>query len=79
MYGRVSAETLNALRLLDSFAVATFDIPLRNESFSAPYLCCRFPKLPPMCGYATTRCTLAWRILRGSTDSTFAIRRSAAV
>jgi hypothetical protein len=40
MFGRVSAETLNALRLLDSCAVAnaveTFDIRLRNESFSAP-------------------------------------------
>jgi len=58
MFGRVSAETLNALRLLDSCAVAnaveTFDIRLRNESFSAPCLCCRFPKLPPMVGYATT-------------------------
>jgi hypothetical protein len=58
MYGRVSAETLNALRLLDSCAVAnaveTFDVRLRNEGFSAPCLCCRFPKLPPMVGYATT-------------------------
>lgn len=44
--------------LLDSCTVAnaieTFDVRLRNEGFSESYLCCRFPKLPPMVGYATT-------------------------
>lgn len=58
MYGRVSTETLNALLMLDSCAIANaieiFDVRLRNEGFSHPCLCCRFPRLPPMVGYATT-------------------------
>ena len=35
-------------------AIEAFDVRLRNEDFSEPCLCCRFPKLPPMVGYATT-------------------------
>jgi 4-hydroxy-4-methyl-2-oxoglutarate aldolase len=58
MHTRVSTETLNALRLMDSSSVAnaieTLDIRLRNEGFAAPSLWCRFPKLPPMIGYAAT-------------------------
>jgi 4-hydroxy-4-methyl-2-oxoglutarate aldolase len=58
MHARVSAETLDALRLLDCCSVANaveaFDVRLRNEGFSEPRLCCWFPKLPPMVGYATT-------------------------
>jgi 4-hydroxy-4-methyl-2-oxoglutarate aldolase len=58
MHDLVSAETFKALLLLDSCSVAnaieTFDVRLRNEGFSEPCLCCRFPKLPPMVGYATT-------------------------
>jgi 4-hydroxy-4-methyl-2-oxoglutarate aldolase len=58
MHGQVSAETLNALLLLDSCSVANaieaLDVRLRNEGFSEPRLFCRFPKLPPMVGYATT-------------------------
>jgi len=48
MHGPVSAETLNALLLLDSCSVANaieaLDVRLRNEGFSEPRLCCRFPK-----------------------------------
>jgi hypothetical protein len=58
MHGPVSAETFNALFLLDSCSVANaieaLDVRLRNEGFSEPRLCCRFLKLPPMVGYATT-------------------------
>jgi 4-hydroxy-4-methyl-2-oxoglutarate aldolase len=58
MHGSVSAETLNALLLLDSCSVANaieeLDVRLRNEGFSEPCLCCRFPKLPPMVGFART-------------------------
>jgi 4-hydroxy-4-methyl-2-oxoglutarate aldolase len=58
MESRVSAQTLNALGLVNSCTVAnaieTLEVRLRNEGFSNDSLCCRFPKLPPMVGYATT-------------------------
>jgi 4-hydroxy-4-methyl-2-oxoglutarate aldolase len=58
MHAPISDETLSALLLLDSSSVANaievFDVRLRNEGFCEPRLCCRFPKLPPMVGYATT-------------------------
>jgi hypothetical protein len=48
MHGSVSAETLNALLLLDSCSVANaieeLDVRLRNEGLSGPSLRCRFPK-----------------------------------
>ena len=54
----VGAETLEALRALDTCDVAnaieSFDVRLRNEGYTDPNLHCRLPHLPPMVGYALT-------------------------
>jgi len=49
---------LDRLRQLDSCTVANaierFNVRLRNEGFADGTLHCRFPRLPPMVGYAVT-------------------------
>jgi 4-hydroxy-4-methyl-2-oxoglutarate aldolase len=54
----VDAQVLNALRALDSCTVSNaierLDVRLRNEGFITGATRCRFPKLPPMVGYAAT-------------------------
>jgi regulator of RNase E activity RraA len=54
----LTPEQLEALRRLDGCtlanAIETFDIRLRNEGFTEGSLCCFFPRLPPIVGYAAT-------------------------
>ena len=54
----VSNAVLENLRLLDtcsvSNAIERFNVRLRNEGFVSGAMKCRFPKLPPMLGYAVT-------------------------
>jgi 4-hydroxy-4-methyl-2-oxoglutarate aldolase len=54
----VSAAALQALRRLDSCAVAnaieTFDVRLRNEGFTDGRIRCMFEALPSVVGYAVT-------------------------
>lgn len=53
-----SAEQLEALRRLDTCAVAnaidTFDVRLRNEGYTDSTIRCLFPRLAPMLGHAVT-------------------------
>jgi 4-hydroxy-4-methyl-2-oxoglutarate aldolase len=54
----LNADEYAALAGLSSCAVANaiegFNVQLRNEGFTAGYLACRFPELPPVLGYAFT-------------------------
>jgi regulator of RNase E activity RraA len=54
----LSAQQLQALRQLDACtlanAIETFHERLRNEGFVDHTVRCRFPRLPPMVGYAVT-------------------------
>lgn len=59
MASTLSPEVLAALRALDtcsvSDAIERTGVRLRNEGFSnSTELCCRFPQLAPMVGYAVT-------------------------
>lgn len=58
MHSPVSQEAFDFLLTSDSCAVANaielFDVRLRNEGFSQSSLCCRFPGMSPMVGYAAT-------------------------
>jgi regulator of RNase E activity RraA len=59
MISPLSPETLAALRALDtcsiSDAIERTGVRLRNEGFTnSTELCCRFPELAPMVGYAVT-------------------------
>ena len=55
---QLSVETFEALRRLDtctvSNAVEAFGVRMKNEGFIHGPVHCRFPKLPPMLGYAVT-------------------------
>jgi 4-hydroxy-4-methyl-2-oxoglutarate aldolase len=54
----LNPEQLESLRALDACtlanAIETFDRRLRNEGFTDQSLCCLFPELPPVVGYAAT-------------------------
>ena len=54
----LTAEELNALRLIDTCMVAnaveTFNLRLRNTGFTDGSIRCMFPDAPPMAGYAAT-------------------------
>lgn len=54
----LSAEELEALRRLDTCAVAnaieTFEVRLRNEGYADASVRCMFPNLTPLVGYAAT-------------------------
>ena len=58
MNAPISLEILEALRGLDSCAVAnaieSFDVRLRNEGFTDGRVQCQFPRLGPMVGHAVT-------------------------
>jgi regulator of RNase E activity RraA len=55
---QLSPAILEALRSLDTCAIANaiecLDVRLRNEGFTNSTIRCRFPKLPPMVGFAVT-------------------------
>jgi 4-hydroxy-4-methyl-2-oxoglutarate aldolase len=54
----LTPEQLESLRALDACtlanAIETFNRRLRNEGFTDQSLCCLFPELPPIVGYAAT-------------------------
>jgi len=54
----LSKAAFESLRRLDtcsvSNAIERFDVRLRNEGFVSGAVRCRFPRLPPMLGYAVT-------------------------
>ena len=54
----IPPKTIQALAGLDTCSVANaiecFDVRLRNEGFTDATIRCRFPKMPPMVGYAMT-------------------------
>ncbi len=58
MKSPLTPEELEALRRLDACtlanAIETFKERLRNEGFMDHSVCCLFPRLPPMLGYAVT-------------------------
>ncbi len=58
MKSPLTPEELEALRRLDACtlanAIETFKERLRNEGFMDHSVCCLFPRLPPMLGYAAT-------------------------
>lgn len=54
----ISNATIAKLKTIDTCTVANaieaFGVRLQNEGFSNPTIHCRFPKLPPMVGFAVT-------------------------
>jgi 4-hydroxy-4-methyl-2-oxoglutarate aldolase len=58
MSEQISNSTIEKLKSIDTCTVANvieaFRVRLQNEGFTNPTIHCRFPKLPPMVGFAVT-------------------------